>query len=189
MTRSGWRRSMASKQKTKRTVAAADRLATLLDQIEKPSDVDAWTDAFFDALHDRVVELESAEECVFHYFAVDLYERQLENGGLAQAFVNYGFDSELAGWCVQGYRAFGKTEAAAAMKQAIKIAKRDAATLSEIAQHEGKKKGIELYLAYRKRGTFTALEKTLREHAISSAERRAFVQKRRKHFLEITQSS
>jgi len=177
-----------AKPKKAKKADPASRLAALLNDFGNPPDVDVWMDHFFFALRERIGELDSAEDTVLQFFAVELYERDMDNGGLAQALINYGYEGQLAEWCVQGYKLVGKPAAAAAMQKALKLAKKEAATLGKITGKRGTDEGIELYTALRKHDPFKALERELGKHVRPNPERRAFIEKHRKDFLQITAS-
>ena len=144
--------------KPAKATPAQKRLHALVATVASVKDADAFCDKFFVALSERINELNAAEEYILYYLGTEILEREVESGGFVLAFINLGRDSQFIDWAKDGYRALGKPKAAALLQKALLLAKKDEKDLLALAKAVGTKRGIDAYLAYRAKGTFSALE-------------------------------
>jgi hypothetical protein len=182
------KKSAVVKKSPAKLTKAQKRLQLLVGAVSKvpAKDKDAFCDNFFVALSERISELDAAEEYVLYYLGTELLEREVANGGFAQAFINLGLDSQFVTWAQQGYRALKKPKAAAVLATAIKLARKDSAKLAQIAKAAGTKRGIDAYIAYRQLGTFSKVEDAAEKDLFfTSSARIALIKKYREHFATL----
>ncbi len=183
------KKSAPKKSAKKASTAAQRQLARLVAGVSKVKDAAAFCDELFVALAERISELDAADEVVLYYLGTQLLEHEVSKGGFAQAFINLGVDSQFIEWARDGYKALAKPKAAAILKEALALAKKDASKLREVAKiAKGAKtaRAVDAYIAYRQLGTFSALEdRAEADMFFSNKARLALVKKYQAHFAAL----
>lgn len=181
---------MATTRKKKKPAPSnAQRLAQVLAKLDatRPADVEAFCDGLFKAVHARLLEVEEAEECVVFYVGSEGFEREVCEGGILQAFLRFPPESDIVAWACGAYRMFKRPKAAAVMKKAIALMKKEEPRILALAKRRGKA-GVVAYAAYLAEGVFDAVDAEAQKHLTMSAkERLAVVRKHRKHFEELAE--
>jgi hypothetical protein len=175
------------KKKPRTTNTNAKRLGRVLAKLDAPGDVEVFCDDLFKALHARLLEVDEAEECVVFYVGSEGFEREACEAGILQAFLRFSPESDIVAWACGAYRMFKRPKAAAVMKKAIALAKKQAPRLEALGKLRGKAASA-AWFAYRGEGLFDAVEAEAQKHLTMSAkERLAVVRKHRKHFEELAE--
>ncbi len=175
-----------AKAAKKASTAAQRQLVRLVARVSSVKNATTFCDELFVALAERISELDAADEVVLYYLGTQLLEHEVSKGGFAQAFINLGADSQFIEWARDGYEALAKPKAAAILKEALALAKKDAARLREVAKAAKTARGVDAYIAYRQLGTFSALEdRADTDMFISSKARLALVRKYQAHFAAL----
>lgn len=177
----------ATKKSAKKAPSAAQRkLRGLVARVSTVKDAGAFCDELFVALAERISELDAADEVILYYLGTQLLEHEVASGGFAQAFINLGTDSQFIEWAQHGYVALAKPKAAAILKEALALAKKDAAKLRAVAKAQRTARGVDASIAYRQLGTFSDLEdRAEKDLFLTKTARLALVRKYQAHFAAI----
>lgn len=159
-----------------------NKIQAMIAQLDRPTppDCDEWVGEFFPLLQEKIEKSDSVEESVLSYFATQFIENQVSNGGFAQAYINFGIDSQWFEFAYNGYKFFKRDKSAQVLKEAMKLAQTEAKKIEAV-----KKSGLEAAVQNFKEGTFKKLDREFNQVMISWSDRPDLVKKYQADFEEL----